>query len=76
MRDRRIKQPTGPTLDEIKSWPTTVSLTQAAPALGISRAAAYAAAQRGELPIETITISSTRRVITASLIRLLSGEQA
>jgi excisionase family DNA binding protein len=69
-------RPNGPTLDEIKSWPATISLTQAAAALGMSRAHVYGLAQRGELPCATIAVGRTRRVIAASLVRLLSGEQS
>jgi Helix-turn-helix domain len=68
-------RPNGPTLDEIKSWPATISLTQAAAALGMSRAQVYGLAQRNELPCVTIAVGRTRRVVTASLIRLLDGER-
>jgi hypothetical protein len=75
-KETKSNRPNGPTLDEIKSWPATVSLTQAAAALGMSRAHVYGLAQRDELPCSTITVGRTKRVITASLVRLLSGEQS
>jgi excisionase family DNA binding protein len=47
----------------------TISITEAAQQLGISRNAAYAAAKRGEIP--TIQIGRRRLVPKAGLDRLL-----
>jgi hypothetical protein len=62
-----------PTLDEIRSWPATVDLSTAAPALGISRSYAYELAKRDELPCRVLHVGSRLRVVTSSLIPLLEG---
>jgi len=66
-----------PTLSEIKGWPATVPVEVAAKALGISRAAAYRHAAGGEFPARVIRLGPRRIVVvTADLIKLLSGEAA
>lgn len=64
------------TLDEIRStWPPTVSVPQAARAAGYADSTLYAAIARGECPFQTIRLGGGKtRVITASLVRVLSGE--
>lgn len=62
-----------PTLDEIRAWPATVSVTQAATALGISRSYLHELIKRGEAPVKLAPLGTRRRVITASLVRLLEG---
>lgn len=59
-----------PTLDEIRSWPATVTVTQAATAIGISRSQLYELIRLDQSPVRVIK-AGTIRVVTASLIRLL-----
>jgi predicted DNA-binding transcriptional regulator AlpA len=59
-----------PTLDEIKSWPATVSVADAARALGISRSQFYDLVRNGDEPVKILKLGSMR-VVTSSLIRLL-----
>lgn len=64
-----------PTLAEVRRWPATVSVADAARAIGCSRSHLYERVKRGESPVKTISIGGTRCVvITADLVRLLSGE--
>lgn len=62
------------TLDELRAWPPTVDVDEAAVALGISRGHLYASIKRGECPIKTIKIGSRIRVLTRSLIEHLEGK--
>lgn len=62
-----------PTLDEIRSWPATVSVPQAATALGISKTYLHELIKRGESPVKVLPLPGRNRVITASLVRLLEG---
>ena len=61
-----------PTLAEIRQWPATVDIPMANTALGLSRAHGYALAQRGEYPARILKLGGRYRVVTASIIRLLS----
>ncbi|MGH3218976.1 MAG: helix-turn-helix domain-containing protein [Streptosporangiaceae bacterium] len=63
----------GATLREVRSWPATVDVEDAARALGISRASAYNAIAIGDFPGETIRVNRRLRVLTASLIEVLEG---
>ncbi|MFE6530039.1 DNA-binding protein [Streptomyces rochei] len=65
-----------PTLAEVSQWPATCSVRQAALAIGCSPTHLGALIRRGEAPVKTIPLGTSRRqlVITASLVRLLSGE--
>lgn len=66
-----------PTLDEIKTtWPAAVSVEKGSNALGFSRAYGYALIRRGEFPAKVIKAGRRCTVITASLVRVLSGEPA
>lgn len=65
---------TGPTLDEMRAWPATVSVTVAAGALGISRSAAYKMAAEDAFPCRLLKFGTTIRVVTASLIKFLADE--
>lgn len=60
-----------PTLDEIRTWPATVSIPQAADGLGISKSHLYDLVKRGEAPVRTLSFGARHRVITASLVSLL-----
>ncbi|MBT2450938.1 DNA-binding protein [Streptomyces sp. ISL-43] len=61
-----------PTLDEVRAWPATVDVARAARALGISRSMLYALIQRNEAPVRVLDFGS-KRVVTASLVRLLEA---
>lgn len=65
-----------PTLTDIRQWPATCSVRQAARAIGCSPTHLAALIRRGESPVKTVPLGSSRRqlVITADLVRLLSGE--
>jgi predicted DNA-binding transcriptional regulator AlpA len=63
----------GPTLEEVRSWPATVSVARAATAFGISRSHAYELVKQGEFPARVIPAGNSRRVVTASLVEVLSG---
>ncbi|MEW2305402.1 helix-turn-helix domain-containing protein [Streptomyces sp. NPDC006655] len=69
----RSKSSDGPTLDEIRSWPATVSVPKAATALGVSKTHLHALIRRGEAPVKLVPLGGRHRVITASLVRLLEG---
>ena len=61
-----------PTLDEIRGWPATVSITRAASALGCSKSHLYELVRRGDCPVRTLRLGTGRAVVlTASLVRLL-----
>ncbi|MER8030763.1 DNA-binding protein [Streptomyces bauhiniae] len=59
------------TLDEVRTWPATVSVRKAAPALGISKSALYQLVRAGRPPVKILALNSSTRVVTASLIRVL-----
>jgi excisionase family DNA binding protein len=61
------------TLDEIKCWPAVVSVETAAAALGVSRSYAYELARSGSFPCKIVTVGSRVRVVTSSLVELLSS---
>ncbi|MDX3753993.1 DNA-binding protein [Streptomyces sp. AK02-04a] len=65
-----------PTLAEVRQWPATCSVRQAARAIGCSPTHLANLIRRGESPIKCVPLGSSRRqlVITADLVRLLSGE--
>ncbi|MEU9246913.1 helix-turn-helix domain-containing protein [Streptomyces sp. NPDC048385] len=61
-----------PTLDEIRSWPATISVSQAATALGISKSHLHELINAGRAPVKLVPLGGRRhRVITLSLVRLL-----
>ncbi|MCX5588177.1 DNA-binding protein [Streptomyces erythrochromogenes] len=66
---------TQPTLAEIRQWPATVSLPVAARALGCSARHLQERVKQGDSPVKTIPFGTRHVVITADLIRLLSGEE-
>lgn len=63
-----------PTLSDIRKWPATVDVPQAASALGCSRSHLYDLIKRGEAPVKTLPFGRRHVVITADLLRVLSGE--
>lgn len=64
---------TVPTLDEVRAWPATVSVPQAATALGVSKSYLHDLIKSDKAPVKTLPIEGRHRVITASLVRLLEG---
>lgn len=70
-----MSRPT-PTLHEVRDWPATVSITQAATALGISTSHLYALAGQDAAPCRIIRIGARYRVSTASLVALLEDAAA
>lgn len=64
-----------PTLADVRMWPATVSLPKAASALGCSSRHLQQRVKQGESPVKTIPFGTRHVVITADLIRLLSGEE-
>jgi excisionase family DNA binding protein len=64
---------TPPSLDDIKAWPATVTVAEAALALGISRSHLYELIRVGEAPVRVLKLGASTRVITASLVEVLGG---
>lgn len=62
------------TLEEVRAWPPTIDVNEAARALGVSRAHAYASIKRGEFPIKVIQIGGRIKIVTASLVQFLEGK--
>ncbi len=65
-----------PTLDQVRRWPATVTVAEAALALGVSRSALYEALARGDRPVQVITVGSRLKVLTHSLVATLEGRAA
>lgn len=64
---------TGPTLDEIRTtWPATVSVADACRALGFSARHGYTAIKSGTFPGRVIVVGRRVRVVTASIVAVLS----
>ncbi|MFD3333585.1 DNA-binding protein [Streptomyces sp. NPDC058700] len=62
-----------PTLAEVRQWPATVSVPQAASAIGCSKSHLHERIKSGNSPVKTIPLGTRHVVITADLVRLLSG---
>lgn len=62
-----------PTLEEVRSWPATVSVPKAATALGVSRSYLHALIKQGASPVKVLPLDGRHRVITASLVRVLEA---
>jgi hypothetical protein len=60
-----------PTLEEVRTWPATVSVPMAAKALGISKSYLHGLIKRGESPVKVLPLEGRNRVVTAALVRLL-----
>lgn len=61
------------TVDELRNEPATLSVERAAKYLGVSRAYAYEMVRDGRLA--TLAVGARRvRIVTAPLLRALSGE--
>jgi len=70
------KEAKRPTLAEVRRWPPTVNVADAARALGVSRGSLYAALARGERPVQMIMVGHRIKVLTASLIEVLEGRNS
>lgn len=64
---------TRPTLSDIRQWPATVDVPQAASALGCSRSHLYDLIKRGEAPVKTLPFGRRHVVVTHSLVTLLES---
>lgn len=64
------------TIDEIRKWPATVDVRKASHAIGISGSHGYALAKRNEFPCRVIRAGNRTRVVTASLLQLLTEAEA
>jgi hypothetical protein len=66
-----------PTLREIReNWPPTVDVPLAGTVFGLSRSHSYDLAARGEFPAKVIQVGSRYKVVTESIIEVLSGTAA
>jgi hypothetical protein len=61
------------TLAEVRDWPPTVNVDRAALALGVSRAALYAAISEGTAPVRVVRVGHRIKVLTHSLVAVLEG---
>lgn len=61
----------GPTLADVREWPATVGVAQAATALGISRNQLYEEIRTGAAPVRVLRFSRRIVVVTSSLVALL-----
>jgi hypothetical protein len=66
---------TRPTLADIRKWPATISIPQAASALGCSARHLQERVRQGDSPVKTLPFGKRNVVITADLLRVLSGEE-
>jgi hypothetical protein len=64
------------TLDDVRGWPATVSMADAARALRISKSHGYQLARDDKFPCGVLHLGGSVRVITASLVALLEGAVA
>ncbi|MFF3690687.1 helix-turn-helix domain-containing protein [Streptomyces sp. NPDC002187] len=62
-----------PRLSDVRKWPATVSVPQAATALGCSRSQLYELIKRGESPVRTLSYGRRIVVITHDLVRVLEA---
>jgi hypothetical protein len=69
MRNRSI------TLAEIRKWPPTCNIEDAAWALGVSRSSLYMAVREGVAPVTVITVRRRQKVLTSSLVETLEGHR-
>lgn len=71
-----MREQQSPTLADVRAWPATCDVEDAGRALGISRSTAYELVRLGEFPARTIKAGARIRVLTVSLLTVLSGEAA
>jgi excisionase family DNA binding protein len=60
---------------DLLALPAVVDIETAGRALGMKRSTTYALAKRGELPVRTLRIGRSYRVVTAELLELLGITQ-
>lgn len=60
---------------ELVKLPPTIDLVTAGQALGLGRTTMYQLAHDGELPVKTLRLGSSYRVVTADLLRVLCIDQ-
>jgi hypothetical protein len=65
-----------PTLAQVRRWPPTVNVEDAALALGSARSTLYEAIASGSSPVQTIMVGHRIKVLTFSLTAVLEGEAA
>lgn len=63
-----------PSIDQLREGAPTLDVPAACKLLGISRSHGYAAVRRGEFPAKVLKVGGSYRVITASLLVILTGE--
>jgi predicted site-specific integrase-resolvase len=61
------------TLAQVRRLPATTDVPTAAKALGISRAGLYEAIRTGRSPVKTLSVGRRIVVLTADLVRVVSG---
>jgi len=61
------------TLAQVRRWPPTVNVSDAARALGVSRSGLYVAISEGTCPVETIVVGRRVKILTHSLVTVLEG---
>jgi predicted DNA-binding transcriptional regulator AlpA len=61
----------GVTMAELLAMPVVVDITTASRVLGLGRSTGYELARRGEFPCRVLHVSSSYRVPTAELLRIL-----
>lgn len=62
------------TYDEIRQWPASVPLVQAARAFGLGRTAAYKMALGGTFPARTVKVGRRYRVATEDILAVLGAK--
>lgn len=65
-----------PTLEEVRSWPATVDVSEACAVLGISKSHGYEQIKLGHFPVRVLAVGQRYRVVTADLVALLSAQSA
>jgi len=60
-----------PTIQEIRTWPATVTVEQAATAFGVGRSHAYECVRTGTFPARTLKVGERIVVITGSILAAL-----
>ncbi len=61
-------------LGDVSALPATVSVEQAAEALGVGRSALYEALKCGRAPVPCVTVGRSRRIPTLALLKALGLE--
>lgn len=64
---------TGVTLARARTLPAVLDVGQAATVLGVSRSCAYESIRNGTFPAKLITVGRRKKVLTATLLRVLEG---